>query len=160
MKSTVLPEIKKLEGVLAQIENEIGLTFRDKDLLLRVFVHSSFINENRDSHLESNERLEFLGDAVIGHVIAYHYLRKVSGPPQELTDLRIEKVKKAYLAKVAERIGMGGYRVLGGTEVKGRGWKKPKLLADCFEALAGAVFLDQGYAVAETFVLRNLMDEG
>ena len=160
MESSTLPEIEIVEGALAKIENGIGLAFGNKRLLLQAFIHSSFVNEHHDSNLESNERLEFLGDAVIVLVTAHHYFCTVPGTPGELTDLRKQRVNEAYLAKVAERMGLGGYLVLGRTEVEGSGREKPKLLADCFEALVGAVFLDQGYAVAETFALRNLMAEG
>ncbi len=142
------------------LENRLGVLFKDKTLLKQSLVHSSFLNENPDAGLLSNEKLEFLGDAVIGLSVAYALYDGCPGRSEgELTSLRSALVKGQTLARVASSLGLGDYLVMGKGEEAEGGRKRQSNLADAFEAVVGAVFLDQGYEAAKAFVMRTLASE-
>jgi ribonuclease-3 len=140
-----------------QIESRLGVVFRDRALLELALVHGSHINETQEAQNASNERLEFLGDAVLGMVIAealYQEMPDVGEGP--LTATRSALVRRETLAAVARDLGLGTYLQLGRGEAASGGRQKEKNLADAFEAVVAAVYLDQGYPVARAFVLRHL----
>jgi len=141
-------------------EQIIGVTFRDRALLEQALVHRSYLNENPDLALPSNERLEFLGDAVLGLVVAeklYHEFPHLS--EGKMTKLRAALVRQETLASLAASLGLGGYLRLGwGEEVSG-GRSRQTNLARAFEAVIGAIFLDQGFAVAADSILRLFGDQ-
>jgi len=135
----------------------LGISFNDEALLKQVFVHSSYLNENPDFTLASNERLEFLGDAVLDFVAAeklYNEFPELS--EGELTAIRASLVCRQTLAKAAFSLKLGNRLLLGrGEEVSG-GRKKQGNLANSIEALIGAIYLDQGLPKAKEFILRQL----
>ena len=135
-----------------------GLTFENKVLLVQAFTHRSYLNENRDAKLEHNERLEFLGDAVLELVVTdylfKHFEDKAEG---ELTAYRSALVNTTMLASVAMKLGMNDYLLLSRGESKDEGRARQYILADTFEALIGAFYLDQGYDKVAEFISKNLL---
>ena len=144
---------------LKSLADELGFSFNNGDLFSLAFVHSSYVNENPEAFPESNERLEFLGDALVGLVVAHElYQRYPDRPEGDLTALRSALVKGETLALIADSLQLGQYLLMGKGEEASGGRKRPSNLAATFEALVGAVFLDQGYDEARDFVLRVLSD--
>lgn len=138
-------------------EKSIQVDFKDKSLLTQAFVHRSYINENRGLKLDHNERLEFLGDAVLELVITdYLYHKYPQKPEGELTAYRSSLVNSNTLASVAEKIGMNSFLLLSRGEAKDTGRARQYILANTFEALIGAIYLDQGYDAAQTFIAAHL----
>jgi ribonuclease-3 len=140
---------------LVLLQEKIGITFTDLSLLELALVHSSYINENPGAAPASNERLEFLGDAVLGVVIAEKLYQDLPDSAEgELTSLRSALVRREMLAKIAEKISLGDSLSLGVGEEGGGGRRKPANLAGAFEALIAAIYLDQGLETARSFILR------
>jgi ribonuclease-3 len=140
---------------LAMAEAALGLTFHDKTLLYRALTHRSYINENPDSPLEDNERLEFLGDAVLDFVTAeYLYHRFPEMDEGQLTSLRAALVRTETLARFASEMGLGQFIYLGRGEEENGGRTRLPILCGCFEALIGAFYLDQGLEAIKTFVVQ------
>ncbi len=140
------------------LERKIGAVFLHKDLLRLALVHGSFRNENPGSFPESNDRLEFLGDAVIGAAVADELFRRNPGWAEgELTQARSTLVKDETLAAIARKLDLGPCLYMGkGAEATG-GRDQDSILAAAIEALAGALFIDQGYEAARDFVVRLLL---
>jgi len=139
----------------APLEDTLGLVFGDKSLLLQVFVHRSYLHENPDSVLPSNERLEFLGDAILGCVVAeYLYQRGPEMSEGELTSLRSALVRTEALADFARQLDLGQYLLLSRGEEASGGRDRPATLARTCEALVGALYLDQGLAATRDVILR------
>ncbi len=139
------------------LQQAIGITFRDASLLQQAFIHSSYINENPGSNFLDNERLEFLGDALLSLIVAeklYHEFPHFG--EGELTEIRVSLVRQETLAEIAAELKLGDYLYLGRGEDSGGGRQRQTNLADAFEALIGAVFLDQGLDVARDFVVSKL----
>ena len=140
-----------------KLEEVLGTEFRDAGLLRLALVHSSYLNENPGEYPESNERLEFLGDAVLGVVVAEKlYAANPGWPEGRLTQARAALVQEATLAEAAQDIGLGKMLRMGRGEEAGGGRERPSNLSAGLEAVIGAVFLDQGYEVAREVVLRVL----
>ena len=146
-----------MDGI-AVLMNEIGYAFKDGELLLKALTHSSFANEK---HLpESNERLEFLGDSVLSLVVADYLYRHFSHIPEgELTKLRASLVCEHALSSFAERISLGEWLRLGRGERMTGGSRRPSILADAFEAVIAAIYLDGGIEPAREFILRFVRPE-
>lgn len=143
------PDIKELQKT---IEYE----FKDEGLLLRALAHSSYANENH-SVSGSNERLEFLGDSVLGFITAENFFRNYTNFPEgELTKLRAQMVCEKSLAGFAREIELGKYLLLGKGEVITGGRERPSIQADAFEALIAAIYLDSGMESAKKFVLKYI----
>ena len=142
--------LKKLEGVL-------GVTFSDTQYLLSAVTHRSFLNENRDAAQPHNERLEFLGDAVLELVVT-DFLFKTYPDKQEgeLTAIRAALVNTNTLSLTATRIGINEYLLLSKGESKDIGRARQYILANTFESIVGAIYLDCGYELARDFVAREL----
>lgn len=136
-----------------KLEKKLGITFKNKDILENAFIHRSYINENRSKHLENNERLEFLGDAVL-ELITSDYLYKKYPDKQEgeLTAIRSALVRTESLAEESKRLGFGEYFLMSKGERDSGGKQKEYLLADLFEAILGAIYLDNGLQACITFV--------
>ncbi len=137
---------------------KIGVQFNNPDTLLQAFVHRSYVNENRDFHLGHNERLEFLGDAVL-ELIATDYLfsaypDKAEG---ELTAIRSAIVNTQSLSGSADILNLNDYLLLSKGEAKDTGRARGYILANTFEAVIGALYVDQGYDAAKTFVENHLL---
>lgn len=128
------------------LEKRLGYTFENPELLIRSFCHTSYVNEQVDSHLENNERLEFLGDAVldlaISHFLMQHFEDATEG---DLSKFRAMVVDEAGLYEVALILELGDYLLLGKGEEQSLGREKPSILADTTEALIGAIYLDAGF---------------
>ena len=140
---------------LSVTEASLGLTFRDKTLLQRALTHRSYVNENADFPLEDNERLEFLGDAVLDFVTAeYLYHRFPEMREGQLTSLRAALVRTETLAHFASAMGLGQHIHLGRGEEENDGRKRPAILCDCYEALIGALYLDQGLEATRALVIQ------
>ncbi len=140
---------------LRQLEHELSLDFTDASLFERALTHRSFLNENPAESLDDNERLEFLGDAVLDFVVGeYLYHRFPEGREGQLTSVRAAMVRTETLARFAQQIRLGKYLRLGRGEAEGGGRRRPALLCSAFEALIGALYLDQGIEVVSSFVLR------
>ncbi len=139
------------------IEDILGVEFTNGDLLKQAFIHRSYINEHPKAGLEHNERLEFLGDAVLELVVTDFLYRNHKNPEGELTSWRSALVKTESLAGVAERLGVGQYLLMSHGEVKSGGRNRVALLANMIEAIIGAMYLDQGYDVAAKFIDAQLI---
>ncbi|MHC1716921.1 MAG: ribonuclease III [Candidatus Dojkabacteria bacterium] len=140
-----------------EIENKIGVVFNNKDLLERAFIHRSYINENRGRNLENNERLEFLGDAVLELIISSHLYKEYSERSEgELTAIRSAIVRTESLAKQSRELGIGEFLLMSKGEEDSGGKDKDFLLANMFEAVLGAIYIDKGYQEAQKFVEDTL----
>ncbi len=138
-------------------ETSIGIEFKNKELLKQAFIHRSYLNENRSIKLEHNERLEFLGDAVLELVITdYLYKKYPEKDEGELTAYRSSLVNSVTLAGAAEKIGMNAFLLLSKGESKDTGRARQVILANTFEALVGALYMDQGYEIAQKFISDQL----
>lgn len=136
-----------------ELETKIGYHFKNPSLLFRALTHSSYANESH-SGLDSNERLEFLGDSVLGIITAdYLYSNYTHLPEGELTKLRAALVCETSLFQFASEIRLGQYLKLGRGEVHTGGRERPSILADAFEALIASIYLDGGMEEAKRFVL-------
>ncbi|MBI2086702.1 MAG: ribonuclease III [Candidatus Zambryskibacteria bacterium] len=147
----------------SKFEETAGVKFKDERLLKQAFTHRSYINENRDSGLEHNERLEFLGDAVLELVITdYLYGRMRESAEGEMTALRSALVNADTCARVATALGANEFLLLSKGEAKDTGRARQYILANTLEAVIGAIYLDQNYEVAKNFILMHvapLMEE-
>lgn len=144
----------------AQFEKEIGIAFNDKALLRQAFTHRSYINENVGITTGHNERLEFLGDAVLELVITdYLYKKYPTTPEGELTAYRASLVNTNSISDAARAIGMNDYLLLSRGEAREDGKSRAYILANTFEAFIGAVYLDQGYVAASEFIAGTLFDK-
>lgn len=138
----------------------LGVNFKDGSLLQQALVHRSYLNENPAMHLVSNERLEFLGDAVLGFVVADElYTRFPDSSEGELTKLRAALVRGETLSRIASSLQLGEYLFLGHGEEESGGRSRPRNLSCALEAVIGAVFLDRGFDIARDFILKLLDDE-
>jgi ribonuclease-3 len=145
---------------LEHLQQVIGVSFKDPSLLEQALIHDSYVNENPGLANSSNERMEFLGDAVIGLIIARKlYLDFPDHPEGKLTHIRAALVKRETLASVAESIGLGEYLYLGKGEEASGGRKKVPNLGGALEAVIGAVYLDRGMREAAACVLRLMQAE-
>ncbi len=141
----------------SKFEETAGVEFKDKALLKQAFIHRSYINENRSSGLEHNERLEFLGDAVLELAITNFLYRKFPEMNEgELTSLRSALVNADTCAKVAETLGANDFLLLSKGESKDNGRARQYILANTLEAIIGAIYMDQGFDGAEKFILTHI----
>ena len=138
-------------------ENRIGYTFRQKRLLEQAFTHRSYLNENREEGREHNERLEFLGDAVLELVVTeFLYAKYPEKPEGELTAYRAALVNTQSICDAATKLGMNDYLLLSRGEARDTGRARQIILANAFEALIGAIYLDGGYEAAQKFIADQL----
>lgn len=145
---------------LLEFQNIIGYYFKDISLLEQALVHSSYANENKMTKVENNERLEFLGDAVLELVTSdYLYHQYPDMLEGDLTKLRASIVCEPTLAKVAMDINLGSFIQLGKGEEFSGGRTRASVLSDTFEAIIGAIFLDGGLESARTFLTSNLLKD-
>lgn len=143
---------------MKELEAKLGYTFQNRKLLEHALTHSSYANEHREG-LTSNERLEFLGDSVLGMVVADHlYRTHMDMPEGELTRTRAALVCEGSLYEVAKRLGLGGYLRLGKGEDAGGGRSRPSILADAVESVLAAVYLDGGIAEARRLIRALILD--
>ncbi|MBU1954339.1 ribonuclease III [Patescibacteria group bacterium] len=151
-----------------ELEKKIGFEFKNPQLLDLAFVHKSYVNEHRDRKNEHNERLEFLGDAVLELVVTeYLYKNFPTRGEGVLTNWRSALVKGKHLAEIAEKLDLGLYLYLSRGEERSGGRKKNYILANTLESLIGAIYLDQGYKVSHKFIddmilaqLSSILEQG
>ena len=145
---------------LSRLQTALGLKFKDLSLLEQALVHRSYLNEAHAPGLESNERLEFLGDAVLGLVVSQKLCHDFPHLSEgDLTQLKTALIRWETLARAAEKLSLGDYLLLGRGEKQTGGQERPSNLARVFEAIVGAVLLDGGLAKARALVLRCLKPE-
>jgi ribonuclease-3 len=141
-------------------QKNLGISFHQESLLEQAFVHSSYSNENPDFAWPSNERLEFLGDAVLNLIVTERLYEEFPKLPEgELTEIRASLVCRDTLAELASSLKLGDCLLLGRGEEANRGRAKASNLANAMEALVGALYLDQGLAKARRFILSQLKPE-
>jgi len=140
----------------SEIQKITGVSFKDQTLLRQAFVHRSYINENKNSGLSHNERLEFLGDAVLELVITdFLYLKYPTKAEGDLTAYRSSLVNAVTCSYIATRLGMNDYLLLSKGESKDMGRARQYILANTLEAFIGAVYLDGGYDTVKSFIERE-----
>jgi ribonuclease-3 len=142
---------------LEDFQNRLDIHFKDISLLERAFIHRSYLNEHPKLGLEHNERLEFLGDAVLELVVTDYLYRNYPNPEGDLTNWRSALVKTEALATVAEKLAVAEYFKLSRGEAKGNARSHALISANAVEAIIGATYLDQGYDVAKRFITEHLI---
>ncbi|MFH1769505.1 MAG: ribonuclease III [Parcubacteria group bacterium] len=147
------------EFKLDELQQSIGLQFNDKDLLLKALTHRSYLNENTSWHLDHNERLEFLGDAVLELVVTEYLYGNYPNPEGELTNWRAALVNSVMLANIAKKFNLNDYLLLSKGEAKDEGRARQYILANAVEALIGAIHLDSGYEAVRKFITTFILDE-
>lgn len=141
-----------------QLEKRLGVTFENADLLQQAMVHRSYLNEHPDFRLPHNERLEFLGDAVLELIVTEFLYETYPNPEGDLTNWRASLVNSNMLAELAHEIGLDAFLFLSRGEAKdGKSKARQYILANAFEALIGAIYLDRGTEVAKEFIHRVLL---
>lgn len=142
---------------LKDFQQKIGVSFKDETLLERAFIHRSYLNEHPKLGLEHNERLEFLGDAVLELVVTDYLYRNFSNPEGELTNYRSALVKTESLSAVAEALDITSLLRLSRGEAKGNDRSRALISANAIEAIIGAIYLDQGYDAAKQFIHERIV---
>ena len=144
--------------MIKDLEEAIGYRFQNINLLQNALTHSSYANERWHNSLLSNERLEFLGDSILGMVVAEHLYKQFPDRPEgELTKMRADMVCETSLAAIADKIGLGKHLLLGHGEDRLGGRSRASILADAVESVIAASFLDGGMAAAEGFISRFVL---
>jgi ribonuclease III len=145
---------------LSTLETKLGIAFASKEMLEQAFIHRSYLNENRDFHLNHNERLEFLGDAVLELVVTEHLYDNYPDKPEgELTAWRAALVNTKMLASIGRELEFSNYLRLSRGEAKETGKARDYILANTVEAFIGAAYLDQGLKVAEKFIITYIFSK-
>ena len=143
-----------------ELEKKLNIEFKNKDLLMQAFLHRSYLNENAGLGIGHNERLEFLGDAVLELVVTdYLYKEYADKPEGELTAFRAALVNTNTISDAAKKLGFEEYLLLSKGEAKDTGKARAYILANTFEAFTGALYLDQGYDAAKNFIHAHLLPE-
>lgn len=144
---------------ISKLEKKIKVVFKNKDLLKQALVHRSYINEHRDFKLFHNERLEFLGDAVLELISTEYLYNNFSKPEGELTNYRAALVNGKMLADISKKIGLEEYILMSKGEAKDTGKARRYIIANALEAMIGAIYLDRGYKKAQKFVTEHILCE-
>lgn len=143
---------------LTKLQHQLNINFKNRDLLKHAFIHRSYLNEADEPDLTSNERLEFLGDAVLELITSkYLYNKYTSRPEGELTAIRAALVRTESLAQEAKRLDFGQYLKLSKGEEESGGREREYILANTFEAFTGALYLDRGYEETSKFIHKQLL---
>jgi len=141
------------------LEAKIGYSFKNKELLEEALTHTTYANEHRDAVQQDNQRLEFLGDSIVNSVITSRLFAELSDEREGvLTKKRAELINETALSKIARHIGLGEFLLLGKGEDMDQGREKPSILADAYEALIGAIYLDSSYDTV-SLIVRQHFDE-
>lgn len=143
--------------MIEKLAKKIGVQFKNIGLLQQALTHRSYLNEHRDYKMEHNERLEFLGDAVLELVVTEYLYNHYSNPEGELTSWRAALVNGENLAKIAKKMEAGEFLMMSKGEAKDTGRARQYLLANAVEAIIGAIYLDQGYDASKEFILKNIV---
>lgn len=151
------PIQEKVQFSVASVEEKIGVKFSQADFLKEALTHRSYLNENRGVKINHNERLEFLGDAVLELVVTEYLYKNFPNPEGDLTNWRASLVNGERLAAVAKRLGIEDFILMSKGERKDTGKARLYILANAMEAIIGAIYLDQGYSVAEKFIGEKII---
>lgn len=150
----------EIQKSLTKLEDVVGVTFADKKLLLSAITHRSYLNEHREADWDHNERLEFLGDAVLELVITDFLFTKYTDKPEgELTAVRAALVNTVSLSAASEKLGFNAFLLMSKGEAKDVGRARQYILANTFESIIGAIYMDQGYEVAKQFIGAQLFSK-
>ncbi len=150
-------EERNIEKDLDELQTLLGLQFKDRQIFLSAITHRSYLNEHREATQEHNERLEFLGDAVLELVVTDYLFHKYPEKPEgELTAVRAALVNTVSLSAASDKLGINRFLLLSKGEAKDTGRARQYILANAFEACIGAIYLDQGYDAAKAFIAHNL----
>ncbi len=148
---------RNISADLSSLEAILGYTFTDKSFLLTAITHRSYLNEHREAEQDHNERLEFLGDAVLELVVTDYLYRTYPDKPEgELTAIRAALVNTVSLSEAALKLEVNEYLLMSKGEAKDTGRARQYILANVFEAFIGALYLDQGYEIAKDFISKQL----
>lgn len=142
-----------------KLEKEIGVEFNDKNILLQALTHRSYINENPGWGMDHNERLEFLGDAVLELVVTDHLYANYPNPEGELTNWRASIVNSSLLSEISSKFDLNEYLLLSKGESRDTGRARQYILANTVESLIGSIYLDRGYDSAKEFILKFIVTE-
>ncbi|MFA5994750.1 MAG: ribonuclease III [Parcubacteria group bacterium] len=148
--------------MVEKLAEMLGIKFNNINLLQQAVTHRSYLNEHKDYPLDHNERLEFLGDAVLELVVTEFLYANYPNPEGELTNWRAALVNGEMLAKISAKLGVEEFLMMSRGEAKDTGKARAYLLANAFEAITGAIYLDQkelGYDIAKDFILKNIVVE-
>lgn len=150
-------EERNIPTELTKLQTLIGVTFQDTKTLLSAITHRSYLNEHREATWDHNERLEFLGDAVLELVVTDYLFHKYGEKPEgELTAVRAALVNTVSLSAASEQMGINDYLLMSKGEAKDTGRARQYILANAFEACIGAIYIDQGYDEAKNFIAGHL----
>lgn len=144
---------------LSLLQKKIGCKFNDKKMLQQALVHRSYLNEHKSFSLDHNERLEFLGDAVLELVVTDHLYKNYQLPEGELTNLRAAIVRGEMLSRIARELDIEDFLLLSRGEQQGSEKARNYILANAIEALIGAIYLDQGYDAAQDFIDKTIISK-
>lgn len=148
--------------MIKKLADKLGVKFNNIDLLQQAMTHRSYLNEHRGYKLDHNERLEFLGDAVLELIVTEYLYQNYPNPEGELTNWRAALVNGEMLAKISKNLGVEEYLLMSRGEAKDTGKARQYLLANALEAIIGSIYLDQkeiGYEAAKNFILKNVVVE-
>lgn len=148
--------------MLDKLSQKLGVKFNNPEIIKTAVTHRSYLNEHRSYKLEHNERLEFLGDAVLELVVTEYLYKNYKNPEGELTNWRAALVNGEMLAKISKNLGVEEFLLMSRGEAKDTGRARQYLLANAFEAIVGAIYLDQGengYEAARKFISENVITE-
>lgn len=149
-----------MKSKLEELERKIKVNFKNRDLLTNIFIHRSYLNEHKKFRLPSNERLEFLGDSVLSLITSVYLFKKFPFLEEgDYTEIKSAVVRTDSLAESAKALGLKEYLFLSKGEEKSGGKTSKNILADCFEALIGGIFLDSSFETAYEFVVSYLFKE-
>ena len=150
---------KFMSDKFSELESKIGFEFKNKDFLLSALTHRSYLNENTNWKPDHNERLEFLGDAVLELVVTEYLFKNYPNPEGEMTNWRAALVNANMLSKISGEFDLNDYVLLSRGEAKDTGRARQYILANAVEALIGAIYLDQGYEPCERFIGKFILKE-
>ncbi len=153
-------EERNIQTEIEKLQNLLKVKFADTKVLLSAITHRSYLNEHREATWDHNERLEFLGDAVLELVVTdYLYKKYPEKPEGELTAVRAALVNTVSLSAASEELGINSYLLMSKGESKDVGRARQYILANAFEACIGAIYMDQGYDLAQEFIASRLFDK-
>ncbi|OGD83204.1 ribonuclease III [Candidatus Curtissbacteria bacterium RBG_13_40_7] len=152
--------MSKVQSELENLQKKIGVFFKNQNLLETAFIHRSFLNEQKNAKRTSNERLEFLGDSVLSLIVSrFLYLKLPTSSEGKLTTLRASLVRTETLSKISQILSLGTFLKLSKGEEDTGGRYNPSILANTFEALIGAIYLDQGLSQTQKFIDKYILED-
>lgn len=143
----------------SKLENALNIVFKNQDILKQAFIHRSYLNEHPGVKMEHNERLEFLGDAVLELIVTEYLYRNYPNPEGDMTSWRAALVNSKMLSKIADELKLNDYLLLSRGEAKDTGRARQYILANTVEALIGAIYLEHGFETSRIFVERTIVKE-